>query len=82
MILLSFSKIFAASYRCPVCNAPKRRFKKYAGSGGNDPRSMAARMKELKSSGGGADTSSAAVLVGVGAVLLAALYFGLNTMYN
>ena len=76
----------AASYRCPVCNAPKRRFKPYNGSGRNDAKSMATRMKDMKRGGGaaagGSDASGAIGIVAVGAVVLVGLYFGLNSMYN
>lgn len=75
------------NYKCPVCNAPKRRFKAANARGGNDAASMKARMKDLKSGGGGGSASggsssggAAAIAVG-GAVLLAALYFGLNSYY-
>lgn len=76
-----------SSYKCPVCSAPKRRFKVYAGSGKNDPKSMKARMADIKANGGnasssGGDSSSAAVIVGVGAVALAALYFVLNGYFS
>lgn len=77
------------SYKCPVCSAPKRRFKPYAGRpGGNDAKAMKARMAELKGGGatkqqsGGGDTNGALAIVAGGAILLAALYFGLNGVYN
>lgn len=73
------------NYKCPVCNAPKRRFKSYSGSGKNDPKSMKARMTDMKqggSSSSGSDTSGAVAIAVGGAVLLAALYFGLNGVYN
>ena len=77
------------NYKCPVCSAPKRRFKSYAGSGRNDPKSMKSRMTELKTGGGdsssstsGSDTSGVAVIVGAGAVVLAAVYFVLNGYFS
>ena len=76
------------SYKCPVCSAPKRRFKPYAGRpGGNDPKAMKARMAEIKGGGGakqsgGGETNGALAIVAGGAILLAALYFGLNGVYN
>jgi len=77
------------SYKCPVCSAPKRRFKPYTGGGRNDSKSMASRMRELKggkggssASTGGSDSSGAIAIVAGGVVLLAALYFGLSATYN
>jgi rubredoxin len=76
------------SYKCPVCQAPKRRFKPWSGSGRNDAKSMAARMKTLKSGGGeasssgGGGSSGAIAVVAGGAVLLGALYFYLSSQYN
>jgi rubredoxin len=80
------------NYKCPVCSSPKRRFKPYNGGGKNDPKSMKARMQGLKagnagsaaaSSSGGSDNSSGAIAIAVGgAVLLAALYFGLNGYFG
>ncbi|KAL4431234.1 hypothetical protein ABPG75_006490 [Micractinium tetrahymenae] len=76
------------SYRCPVCNAPKRRFKAYAGgSGRNDAKSMNARWEAMQkggSSGGAKEGSSAGLLAGLGAgvVGLIALYSYLSSQYN
>lgn len=71
-----------------MCSSPKRRFKSYQGGGRNDPKAMAARMKGLKGAGaasvassGGDSNLPVAILAG-GAVLLAALYFGLSAAYN
>ena len=76
---------------CPVCNAPKRRFKPYAGAAGkNDQRSMNARWQKLQA-GEGLDSpaeesgsSSSGLIIGgvAGAVGLAALYFYLSAQYN
>jgi rubredoxin len=78
-----------SSYKCPVCSSPKRRFKPYNGGGKNDPKSMKARMQTLKSGGGdsasssgGGDSSNAVAIAVGGAVLLAALYFGLSGFYG
>ncbi len=83
----SFDKL-PSSYKCPVCSAPKRRFKTYSGpKGRNDPKAMKARMTELKSAGSsssggsGGSGSTAAIAIG-GAVLLGALYFVLNGYYQ
>lgn len=79
------------SYKCPTCNAPKRRFQPYSGSGKNDAKSMSTRMKSLKAAGTASKASSGsseggdntALLAAVGgAVLLAALYFGASSVYN
>ncbi len=78
------------TYKCPVCSSPKRRFKPYNGGGKNDPKSMKARMQDLKggkggaaaSSSGGSDSSSAVAIAVGGAVLLAALYFGLSGYFG
>ena len=77
---------------CPVCNAPKRRFKAYAGAAGNkknDQKSMNARWQKLQA-GEGLDSaaeengSSTGLIIGgvAGAVALAALYFYLSAQYN
>ncbi|KAG7672117.1 hypothetical protein NADE_000210 [Nannochloris sp. 'desiccata'] len=79
------------NYKCPVCSSPKRRFKPYNRGGKNDPKSMKARMQDLKagkegsaadSSSGGSDSSGAVAIAVGGAVLLAALYFGLNGYFG
>jgi len=77
------------SYKCPTCQAPKRRFKPWSGGGGskNDQKSMTNRMKQLKSGGGGAAAGSeggdnTVVFLAGGAMLLVALYFGLNSYFN
>lgn len=78
-----------SSYKCPVCNAPKRRFKSYAGSGRNDPKSMKSRMQEMKAGGKGAasgssgsDTTGALAIAVGGVIVLAAAYFALSSYYN
>ena len=75
--------------RCPVCSAPKRRFKPYAGAPGrNDQKSMNARWEKLQkgeglAAGGDKEDNSAFFIGGVaGAVLLAAVYFFLSAQYN
>lgn len=85
-IVSDFEKL-PGNYKCPVCNAPKRRFKPYSGGGGNDPKTMKKRMQEIKNGGGsassgGSDANGAVAIVAGGAVLLAALYFGLSATYN
>ncbi|KAL4418961.1 hypothetical protein ABPG77_000874 [Micractinium sp. CCAP 211/92] len=76
------------SYRCPVCNAPKRRFKPYAGgSGRNDAKSMNARWEAMQKGSSGAaakEGSNAGLLagLGVGVVGLVALYAYLSSQYN
>ncbi|KAL4853604.1 Rubredoxin-1 [Chlorella vulgaris] len=77
-----------SSYRCPVCSAPKRRFKPYAGATGrNDSKSMNARFEKVQrgeglAAGGKADNSSLAAGVVAGAVILGGLYFALSSYYN
>ncbi len=74
--------------RCPICSAPKRRFKPYAGaSGRNDAKSMNKRYQEMQRGGGAAAASegtNAGLLVGLaaGAVVLAGLYVALSTYYS
>ena len=75
-----------------MCNAPKRRFKAYAGAAGNkknDQKSMNARWQKLQAgegldSGAEESGSSTGLIVGglAGAVGLAALYFYLSAQYN
>lgn len=84
----AFEKL-PSSYKCPACQAPKRRFKPWSGGGGgkNDQKSMTNRMKQLKSGGGGAAAPSGGgdntvPLLAGGAILLVALYFGLNSYFN
>jgi hypothetical protein len=48
-----------SSYKCPVCQAPKRRFKAYSGGGKNDAKSMGSRMATLKKGGKGAPSAAA-----------------------
>ncbi|KAI7839043.1 hypothetical protein COHA_007185 [Chlorella ohadii] len=76
-----------SGYRCPVCSAPKRRFKPYAGGAGrNDAKSMNARYERMQSEGGGSGgkvDSGAFLAAGVAAVAaLAGLYVYLNSQYQ
>lgn len=76
-----------SSYRCPVCSAPKRRFKPYAGTGRNDAKSMNARYERMQSEGGskgGSKVDSGAFLAAgvAAAAALAGLYFFLSAQYN
>lgn len=76
-----------SSYRCPVCSAPKRRFKPYAGTGRNDAKSMNARYERMQSEGGskggGKVDGGAFLAAGVAAAAaLAGLYFFLSSQYN
>lgn len=74
-----------SSYRCPVCNAPKRRFQPYTGADRrNDARSMDRRSSAMQGTGAGLEKEDANLLVvgaAGGAVLLAALYFVLNSQF-
>jgi hypothetical protein len=72
-----------------VCSSPKRRFKPYNGAGKNDPKSMKSRMQDLKggsstaaATAGGSDSGGAVAIAVGGAVLLAALYVGLNGYFS
>lgn len=71
-----------------MCNAPKRRFKPYQGSGKNDPKAMKARMTSLKAGGGATASSSTGsdgpplAAIGAGIAVLIALYVGLSAVYN
>ncbi len=76
-----------SGYRCPVCSAPKRRFKPYVGGAGrNDAKSMNARYERMQSEGGGSGgkvDSGAFLAAGVAAVAaLAGLYVYLNSQYQ
>ncbi|PRW58553.1 Rubredoxin-like superfamily [Chlorella sorokiniana] len=77
-----------SSYRCPVCSAPKRRFKPYAAGGGkNDAKSMNARYERMQSEGGskgGSKVDGGAFLAAgvAAAAALAGLYFFLSSQYN
>ena len=78
-----------SSYRCPVCSAPKRRFKAYAGTGRNDSKSMNARYEAMQrggsggSGGGGSVNSGAFLAAGLAAAVgLAGLWFYLSSQYN
>eukprot|EP00899_Mesostigma_viride_P011910 jgi/Mesvir1/2071/Mv02324-RA.1 len=63
-------------YKCPVCQAPKRRFKKYTKpAGGNSQKEMAARMETME------DTPTSPLLL-VGAAVAAAALFALYTSLN
>ena len=79
---------FGQLRRCPVCSAPKRRFKPYTGgTGRNDAKSMNARYDKLQrgeglAKGGGGDDSGLLVGVAAGAVALAGLYLYLSSVYN
>eukprot|EP00884_Botryococcus_braunii_P008232 jgi/Botrbrau1/1740/Bobra.116_2s0080.1 len=75
-----------ASFKCPVCKAPKRRFKSTAQGGANTKAAMDARFAALK---GGKSSSAAeksdppvALLAGAGAVILALAYFLGNAAVN
>ncbi|GAB4822717.1 hypothetical protein N2152v2_009763 [Parachlorella kessleri] len=86
-----------SSYRCPVCNAPKRRFQAYDGNRGkNDSKSMLSRMQTIRGGGRSSSRASAsAAAAGVdkddknflltiaagGAVLLGALYVALSSQF-
>ncbi len=75
-----------ATYKCPSCRVPKKRFQAWSGAGGgNDPKAMRVRMEQLASgkaaAGGGGGASPALLAVGA-AVLLAVLYFGGNAALN
>ena len=78
-----------SSYRCPVCSAPKRRFKPYAGGAGrNDAKSMNARWEAMqggRSGGGGGgkvDTGAFAAAGAAAAAALAGLWFYLNSQFQ
>lgn len=86
--LQAFEKL-PSSYRCPVCSAPKRRFKAYDGAGRNDSKSMNARWEAMqggggaKAGGGGSINGGAAAAVAVAAAAgLVGLYFFLSSQYN
>mmetsp|Transcript_13817 Transcript_13817/g.29817 ORF Transcript_13817/g.29817 Transcript_13817/m.29817 type:complete len:144 (+) Transcript_13817:103-534(+) len=75
------------SYRCPVCAAPKRRFKEFRGSvpRGNDPKSMISRRDKLRAQledAGETVDEDNTLLYSVGAtsiLLLGALYYFATT---
>ncbi|KAK9820426.1 hypothetical protein WJX72_010212 [[Myrmecia] bisecta] len=77
------------SYRCPVCNAPKRRFKVYQEPVAKNANSLAirkARKEQIKggsTSGSSGSGDNSVFLIGgvAGAVGLAALYVFLNSQY-
>jgi rubredoxin len=76
-----------ASYKCPSCRVPKKRFQAWSGAGGgNDPKAMRARMEQLASgkaaAGGGGGGASPALLAVGAVVLLAVLYYGGNAALN
>lgn len=76
-----------SSYRCPVCSAPKRRFKPYAGGAGrNDAKSMNARYERMQAEGGGSGgkvDGGAFLAAGLAAAAaLAGLYFFLSSQYQ
>lgn len=76
-----------SSYRCPVCSAPKRRFKTYAGGAGrNDAKSMNARYERMQAEGGGSGgkvDGGAFLAAGLAAAAaLAGLYFYLSSQYQ
>jgi len=73
-----------SSYKCPVCQAPKRRFapyKKPVGAKANTKAAMHERYEKLESGGLEGGASTAIVAAAAGAVGLAALYFVLNSQY-
>ncbi|KAG2485746.1 hypothetical protein HYH03_015555 [Edaphochlamys debaryana] len=67
------------AYACPVCNAPKRRFKALKGnvSRSNDPKSLAARKEKLRdqiaAEGGNADEGENELLLLAGASVVVTL---------
>ena len=69
-----------------MCNSPKRRFTKYTGSNrNNDARSMERRSSAMAGTGAGLekeDTNLLLVGAAAGAVVLAALYFFLNSQFS
>lgn len=73
------------SYRCPVCNAPKRRFRPTeAKTKNNDPKAMRGRMSAMQRGEDDGqfdegDKSFFLVAAVGGAALLGALYFFLNS---
>eukprot|EP00877_Chromochloris_zofingiensis_P004434 jgi/Chrzof1/13992/Cz08g20130.t1 len=74
------------SYRCPVCQAPKRRFRavEQSGSRSNDGKAMRARFDKLQKGAddGKVDSGNKQIFVTAGiagAALLGALYFYLNS---
>ncbi|KAK9845830.1 hypothetical protein WJX81_003756 [Elliptochloris bilobata] len=74
------------SFKCPVCNAPKRRFKREApgGSKGGAKSSSRNGSVSAKSASAAADESGkpALLLAAVGGIVfLVAVYAGLNALY-
>lgn len=69
------------SYACPVCGAPKRRFKELKGNTarGNDPKSMVARKEKLReqivAEGGNPDEGQNEFLIATGALIVGSLAF-------
>ncbi|PNH08214.1 hypothetical protein TSOC_005225 [Tetrabaena socialis] len=67
------------SYACPVCNAPKRRFKELRGNTlrSNDAKSLAARkaklIEQIEADGGNTDEGGDELLYTAGAVIVATL---------
>ncbi|GFR49979.1 hypothetical protein Agub_g12121 [Astrephomene gubernaculifera] len=67
------------SYSCPVCGAPKRRFKELRGNSlrGNDPKSMVARKDKLRAQiaaeGGNPDEGQNEFLLATGAAIAVTL---------
>ncbi|KXZ50740.1 hypothetical protein GPECTOR_15g425 [Gonium pectorale] len=69
------------SYACPVCGAPKRRFKELKGNKlrNNDPKSLVARKEQLReqivAEGGNPDEGQNEFLIFTGVTIVAALGF-------
>eukprot|EP00879_Flechtneria_rotunda_P001419 GHRR01001572.1.p1 GENE.GHRR01001572.1~~GHRR01001572.1.p1 ORF type:complete len:131 (+),score=55.12 GHRR01001572.1:176-568(+) len=67
------------SYRCPVCNAPKRRFRQTEASGKRSGSSSAARRSQDDGKFDEGDKNFFVIAAAGGAALLGALYFFLNS---
>jgi len=70
------------SFKCPVCQAPKRRFRKTEGAGKNDAKSMRSRYEKMSDTDGKFDEGDKqffGVAAAGAVVLLAGLYFFLNS---
>lgn len=68
-------------YKCPVCNAPQRRFSPYnqpVSRNVNSTATRKSRKAELQDDSGAAGGPNPLVLVGAGVGILLALYVGLN----
>jgi len=70
------------SYRCPVCNAPKRRFTVYnapVAKGANSTSVRKERKAELQSGGGGGVNPG--IVIGIGAAIVVGAFLYLNSQY-